>query len=104
MLDQILCWLFERMTDDKAKDVVQIQVMETLSIQMKKADFQDRINMNFEALVTQLAKANGNQKSLQIFDFNEEFIRNNYNHFTLDNLQVFIQSLVARVLADLNMI
>lgn len=104
MLDQILCWLFERMTDDKAKDVVQIQAMETLSIQMKKADFQDRINMNFESLITQLAKANGNQKSLQIFDFHEEFIRNNYNHFTLDNLQVFIQSLVARVLADLNMI
>ena len=86
LLDQIVCWLFERLTDESIKNVVQIQAMDTLSIQMKKAHFKERVNMNFEYLVNQLAKANAISEAMQIFEFNEEFVRSNYCYFTLDNL------------------
>ena len=71
---------------------------------MEKPEFGEIVDPNFEYLIEQLSQANATVKGQRYFDFMTTFINRNYQNFTVGNTEVFMKSLVERVLVELKII
>jgi hypothetical protein len=81
-----------------------VQALTVLSTNISDPLFNQRMFQNFDYLITQFSTCNRTSKSFVFFEFIEDFVREMHNNFTTDNLKEFLQSLVDRILSELNLI
>lgn len=62
----------------------------------------EKIQHNFDSIITTLSSYNLSINLHSYFDFLGDFIKTHYSNFTLDNLNLFMSSLVQRIESELN--
>lgn len=78
-----------------------LQALDTLTTQLSEHFLTVKIQENFEWVIEKLSAYNKSLMLQAYFDFLAEFIKTHYSNFTLDNLNVFLEALVARVQSEL---
>ena len=79
MIDQIVCWMFERIgSKTSTYKLVQHQVLDTITSLSRNESFKNKIEINFDHIVAQLSQTNLTMDMTDYFEYLEQFIRIHY--------------------------
>ena len=99
-LDLILTSMIENLKTTKAKRILALEAINTLNTTCGDDSFGQRIQANFDWIIKKFGQYIQELKLAEFFDYIVDFIKMFHNMMTKDNLQLFLDALVKRVLSE----